>query len=128
MTLHPAFSIAEVEIMLTTSDMPGEDPTVLTTAALDALEVRGSSSWTVRPTADPTATDALAITPKGPTGLLRALVTATAPATPDRTLPTTDAAGIGLMVTPFDYDPSLALDLDGEPLDATVWPAEPLDG
>ncbi len=114
--------------MLTTSDIPGEDPTVLTTAALDALDAQGSSSWMAPMMADPVALDALAITPKGPTGLLRALITATAPTTPDRTLPTTDAAGIGLVVTPFDYDPSLALDLDGEPVDATMWPAEPPAG
>lgn len=109
--------------MLTTSDIPGEDPTVLTTAALDTFDPLDPSSPTALGMAAPMSSDPLALTPKGPTGLLRALITATAPATADRALPTTDAAGIGLVVTPFDYDPSLALDLDGEPLDATVPPA-----
>jgi hypothetical protein len=99
--------------MLTTSDIPGEDPTVLTTAALDAL---GSSSGPALGTSGSAQADPLAITPKGPTGLLRALITASVPGAADRALPTTDAAGIGLVVTPFDYDPALALDLDGEPL------------
>ncbi|MFN7149270.1 MAG: hypothetical protein ACK4V6_07295 [Microthrixaceae bacterium] len=117
MTLHPALWFAEVEVMLTTSDIPGEDPTVLTTAALDTFDALGSSSRMTLAMTEPTPSDPLAITPKGPTGLLRALITATAPADADRALPTTDAAGIGLVVTPFDYDPALALDLDGEPLD-----------
>lgn len=100
--------------MLTTSDIPGEDPSVLTTAALDAS---GLPSGGAPGPSESTTTDPLALTPKGPTGLLRALITASVPDAPDRALPTTDAAGIGLVVTPFDYDPALALDLDGEPID-----------
>jgi hypothetical protein len=116
MTLHEEPWFAEVEVMLTTSDIPGEDPTVLTTAALDTFDALGASNRMTLAMTDPTPSDPLAIIPKGPTGLMRALITATAPVTADRALPTTDAAGIGLAVTPFDYDPALALDLDGEPL------------
>lgn len=92
--------------MLTTSDIPGDDPSAPVIGAFGtATDVEGP----------------LALTPKGPTGLLRALISATAPdSTAARALPTTDAAGIGLVTTPFDYDPSLAFDLDGDPVDVAV--------
>ena len=59
------------------------------------------------------------LTPKGPTGLLRALVDASgAREAVERSLPTLDANAAGAGATLFDYDAELALDLDGEPPNA----------
>ena len=55
------------------------------------------------------------LTPKGPTGLLRALVDASAAREAgERGLPTMDAHAVGAGASLFDYDAALALDLDGE--------------
>lgn len=103
MTLQPALRSADVEDMLTTSDIPGDDPTA-------------PAAWSPGASSGPSG-----LTPKGPTGLLQALISATTTdSTAARALPTTDAAGIGLVTTPFDYDPSLAFDLDGDPVDVAV--------
>lgn len=60
----------------------------------------------------------LPLTPKGPTGLLQALLSASPSTGPLRDLPLLDAAGITRCASPFDYDATLAIDLDGEPLEA----------
>jgi hypothetical protein len=62
---------------------------------------------------DPVGTDQ-GLTPKGPTGLLRALVDAASSGAGERALPTVDAAAVGAGASLFDYDAALALDLDGE--------------
>ena len=59
----------------------------------------------------------LPLTPKGPTGLLQALLSASPLLGRDHGLPLLDAAGITRAGSAFDYDVSLATDLDGEPLD-----------
>lgn len=55
-------------------------------------------------------------TPKGPTGLHRALCTASTPSVSELALPVADAALLGAGESMFAYDPRLALDLDGGPL------------
>lgn len=60
----------------------------------------------------------LGLTPKGPTGLLRALAEASNPGVAARCLPTLDAAAVGATASLFEYDPALASDLDGNPLGA----------
>jgi hypothetical protein len=64
----------------------------------------------------PTAGPGHVLTPKGPTGLLRALRAANNPDGAARALPIIDAATVGAGASLFDYDAALALDLDGEPL------------
>lgn len=59
----------------------------------------------------------LPLTPKGPTGLLQALLSASPVLGRDQGLPLLDAAGITRASSAFDYDVALATDLDGEPLD-----------
>jgi hypothetical protein len=62
------------------------------------------------------AGNGLGLTPKGPTGLLRALAAASNPGVAARCLPTLDAAAVGATASLFEYDVALALDLDGNPL------------
>jgi hypothetical protein len=57
------------------------------------------------------------LTPKGPTGLLRALQAASGSAGAQRALPTVDATTVGAGASLFDYDAALALDLDGDTLE-----------
>jgi hypothetical protein len=58
------------------------------------------------------------LTPKGPTGLLQALISASSGTGPLRDLPLLDATGITRCASPFDYDAALAIDLDDEPVEA----------
>jgi hypothetical protein len=56
------------------------------------------------------------LTPKGPTGLLRALRAASGSEAQRRSLPLMDAAEVGAPATLFDYDAELATELtDGGP-------------
>lgn len=52
--------------------------------------------------------------PRGPSGLLKALVHASCPVEPGRTLPTVDSAEVGTVARLFDYERDLAVDFDGE--------------
>ena len=83
--------------MLITPDSSGDDPVALAA---------------VRPTADPGGDKSL--TPKGPTGLLRALIDASTPHLARRALPAMDTSLVADCASLFDYDAALALDLDGE--------------
>jgi hypothetical protein len=60
---------------------------------------------------EPVGTDQ-GLTPKGPTGLLRALRAASAGGEQERGLPIVDAATVGAGASLFDYDAALAMDLD----------------
>ena len=64
---------------------------------------------------DPPADGVEVLTPKGPTGLMRALAAASRPGAGARDLPTLDAAELGGVASLFDYDATLAVDLDGYP-------------
>lgn len=55
-----------------------------------------------------------AVTPRGPSGLLRALVHASCRDASDRVLPTVDAADVGAGQRLFDYERDLAEDYHGE--------------
>ncbi len=64
---------------------------------------------------DPPTEGVAVLTPKGPTGLMRALAAASRPGAGPRELPTSDIAQPGTVVSLFDYDAALVVDLDGNP-------------
>lgn len=72
---------------------------------------------TAEPTSplEPPAEGVEVLTPKGPTGLMRALAAASRPGAGARDLPTLNTAQLGGVVSLFDYDAALAVDLDGNP-------------
>lgn len=55
---------------------------------------------------------AVQLLPKGPTGLWGALALVSAPLASGRELPSMDLASVGSAPAMFDYDPSLATELD----------------
>jgi hypothetical protein len=118
MTLQPGARYAEADIMLTTSDIPGDDPTALATGALGTSAIVGSSLEAAQDRMSP-ASDPLALTPKGPTDSF---------GVDHRDGPGLRGAGAAdhrrcgdrLVTTPFDYDPALAFDLDDDPVVAAV--------
>lgn len=94
---NPTPGRAEGEVMLITPDSSGDDPVALTV---------------IRPLVDQHGDKSL--TPKGPTGLLRALIDASTPHLTQRALPAMDTSIVAGGASLFDYDAALALDLDGE--------------
>ncbi len=52
--------------------------------------------------------------PRGPSGLMQALVHASCPVEQERTLPTVDAADVGSSARLFDYERELAVDFHGD--------------
>ncbi len=97
--------------MLITPDSSGDEP-----VALAAL----------RPSVDPVGDKSL--TPKGPTGLLQALIDASTPHLARRALPAMDTSLVAGCPSLFDYDAALALDLDGDLLGGAPAGDEALGG
>jgi hypothetical protein len=83
---------------------------------LTSSESSGNEVIALLPDTPPVGTDQ-GLTPKGPTGLLRALQAASSPDAQRRDLPTVDASAVGAGASLFDYDAAQALDLDGGALD-----------
>jgi len=95
--------------MLITPDSSGDDPV--------AFPVN-------RPPADRRGDKSL--TPKGPTGLLRALIDASTPHLAQRELPAMDTSLVASGASLFTYDAALALDLDGDLLGGDLLDSGPL--
>jgi hypothetical protein len=83
---------------------------------LTSSESSGNEVIALLPDTPPVGTDK-GLTPKGPTGLLRALQAASSPEAAQRALPTLDASAVGAGASLFDYDATQALDLDGDAIE-----------
>ena len=100
---NPTPGRAEAEGMLITPDTSGDDPVALTVGRLSAGR-HGDKS----------------LTPKGPTGLLRALIDASTPHMAQRALPAMDTSMVPGGASLFDYDAALARNLDSDLLDGDL--------